>query len=507
MNEIKAGAVFNYLNLIVRIGIGFLLSPFILYHLGVGEYGVYTVAGAIVGWLALADMGLGASSAKFLSEYVARGDKEGEAHYMGNVMALFSLVSVFILLAGGIIYFYVGDLFPKFTPAELRLYKILYLITLFNIALFFPLRALGGITTAHSKFVVPAIAALVMSLVSTSGIVVLLLLGYKAIAITCLCVGTGLIGSAWNLYYAFRVIKVRVSWKGWDIPLCKSLFVFSFWMFLDSLINLMNWGVGSTIIASTNGAAAAPVFSYGVQLTGFYMMAANCLPSLFLPKLVKMVQEGMDTECQTSLMIKLGRIELIVMGVLLLGIYFFGLDFFTLWIGKSLGEAVSTTWIVAVIMATAVTVPLIQCLGWQLLQARNAMAQRVKIIAPVAFANLVLGYFLSLVWGPIGLACSTALSFMIGQWFYMNVLYKKKMGLNIGRFFRETFRRTLSCCALLIPWGLALNYVWPHPNWLEFAAKVFLFLIAYLFIVRLFYVNKEELAMLPPSVRRLAGAR
>lgn len=54
MNEIKAGAAVNYLNLIVRIGIGFLLSPFILYHLGVGEYGVYTIAGAIVGWLAMA---------------------------------------------------------------------------------------------------------------------------------------------------------------------------------------------------------------------------------------------------------------------------------------------------------------------------------------------------------------------------------------------------------------------------------------------------------------------
>lgn len=82
MNEIKAGAVVNYLNLIVRIGIGFLLSPFILYHLGVGEYGIYTVAGAIVGWLALADMGLGASFAKFLSEYVACKRDDVEATYL-----------------------------------------------------------------------------------------------------------------------------------------------------------------------------------------------------------------------------------------------------------------------------------------------------------------------------------------------------------------------------------------------------------------------------------------
>ena len=119
MSEIKAGAVLNYISLFLRLGVSFFLSPYILICLGPSEYGVYTIAGSIIGWLALCDFGLTLSTTKFISEYQARGDTEGEAHYLGNIAALFSVIGLFVLVVGLCLFPFLGDFFPKFTKCYL----------------------------------------------------------------------------------------------------------------------------------------------------------------------------------------------------------------------------------------------------------------------------------------------------------------------------------------------------------------------------------------------------
>lgn len=496
MSEIKAGAILNYCSLFLRLGVSFFLSPFILSHLGPGEFGVYTIAGTIVGWLAICDFGLTASTTKFVSEYQARGDAEGEAHYLGNVAALFSIIGLVVMAAGLCIYPFLDSIFDKFTPEQMRLYRILYLMTLFNTALMFPARSLGGISAARQKYKIPGIVGFIFQIASVTGTVIVLLLGYRAIALSAVSISLGVIGLIWNVWYCFGILKAKMTWSGWDIPLCRSMFSFSIWMFLDRLINILNTGSSNFIVGMTKGAEEIAVYSYGLQLFNIFFMASGCIAGLFLPRVVNKVVNGASNEEQTDMMIHLGRLQFILIGVMYFGIIFFGQEFFHLWLGKTLGERTYDCWFVAVTLVIPYGVILLQALGWQILQARNAMRYRVSVLTITSAISLVVGYTLCIHWGTRALAIGTALSVVIGQGLFVNWFYWKRLGLNIPRFFMDTLRRIWFCVPCLLVTSYLLNVLLVESSWTVFVTKVVIFSTMYSIMIWFVYAKEEEKAII-----------
>lgn len=496
MSEIKTGIILNYISLALRFAVGFFMSPFILAYLGPSEYGVYMIAGSIISWLAMCDFGLTASTTKFLSEYQAKGDTEGEAHYLGNVAALFTIVGIVVLAAGLCIFPFLGDIFDKFTAEELRIYRILYLMTLFNCALMFPGRSLEGIASSRQKFKYPGIVGLTASTLSIIGTITLLLLGYRSIALTALSISLGILGLVWNIFYCFRILKARMTWRGWDWPLCRTLFAFSVWMFLDRLINIMNTGSGGFIIGMTQGADEVTVYSYGLTIFQHFFTLSGCIAGLFLPRVVGMVVKGASNAEQTNLMIRIGRFQLIILGVVYFGIILFGQEFFTLWIGDTLGARTVDCWFVTIAILIPYGFLLLQALGWQILQARNAMKYRVSVMIVSSFLSMVAGYILSIHWGCRGLAIGTSISIILGQGLFMNWFYWKKLGLEIPRFFKETLQRAWLWVPLLLLFAWGLNSYFNAPSWPSFIIKTGSFSILYTIIIGLVYTKADERDML-----------
>lgn len=496
MSEIKGGAILNYIRLFLSVGIGFFLSPFVLSQLGKAEYGIYCIAGTIISWLALCDFGLSASATKFISEYQARGDAVGEARYIGNAAILFSIIGAFVLVAGLVIYPFLPQFFPKFTVEELRLYQTLYLLTLFNVALSFPMRSLGGIAAARQKYIVPGIVGCLFSLASTLGTVLLLLMGYKAVALSVWGIVMGVLGMAWNIYYCFRVLKARIHFGKLNPALCRTMFGFSGWMFLDQLINMMNTGSSNFIVGMTRGAEEVAVYSYGLALFRYFAMGAACIAGLYLPRVVAMIVGGADGRQQTDMMIRVGRFQLLVLACPYLGIILFGKEFFSLWVGGTLGEQTDVCWFVTVSILIPYGFLLLQALGWQILQARNAMQYRVRVLAVSSFVSLLAGYYLSLYFGIKAMALGTAASVIIGQGFFVNWFYHHKMGLDIPRFFCETLGKWWLWAPVLLGWGLALKAALPGGGWLGFGLKVALFSLGYFGVIMWLYATPEERAMI-----------
>lgn len=495
MTEIKSGILLSYISLILRFGVGFFLSPFILAHLGPGEYGVYTVAGTIIGWLALCDFGLSASATKFLSEYQAKGDAAGEAHHMGMILCIFSIMGAFVLVAGICIFPFLADIFPKFNAEEMRICRILYLLTLFNVVVMFPARSLGGVAASRQKFKVPGLVGVLMATVNAIGVVILLMNGFRSVGLTVFSVTTGVIGLVWNLYYCFSVLKVRMSWSGWDGPLCRSLFAFSVWMFLDRVIGIMNTGSGSFIIGMTRGAEEITVYSYGMHLFQHFYTASGCIAGFFLPRVVGLVVNGASNAEQTDMMIRVGRAQLIVLACLFFGIICFGKEFFHLWIGDSLGNRTDDCWFVSVVILIPYGFLLLQALGWQLQQARNVMKDRVVVLFWSSLLALIVGFVLSIIYGVKGLALGTSISVILGQGVYMNWYYWRRMKLEIARFFKETLQRAWLWTPLLLGMAWLLNQWIPAEDWFTFFFKIGLFSVFYAIIIFFLYANKTERKM------------
>lgn len=306
-SEIKTGAILNYVSIVVRLATSFLLTPFVISSLGVEEYGLFMLSGSVIAWLALTDLGLGATVSKYVVTYRARGEQEQQAHFLGQSMMLFCLIALASLAAGVVCFFHLDALFPKLNADPHEILEILFLLTLGNMILAIPLRSLGCVPGAYQKFVVPGIVSLCCSLLNTGLTVALLLLGFKAIGLTVLAVGMGVLNLLWGLFYTLHILKAQVKFNSPDWLLYRGMFGFAVWIFLGRIMDLLYWQAGSPILANVCGTVAVSVFTLGISFSNYFKTASTAISGVLAPKLMHMVALDASKEDLTNVMIRAGR--------------------------------------------------------------------------------------------------------------------------------------------------------------------------------------------------------
>lgn len=494
MSEIRRGAILNYILLLLQVGIPLLLTPFIMETLGAAEYGVYMLAGTIMVRLYMSDLGR-TTTTKFLSEYYAKGDSEGAAHFLGNMVALYTAIGLVILILGLAIYPWLGDIFSKFTAEELGTYRILYLMTLVNAAIMFPARSLAGVADARQRYTIPGIIAVATSATNAMGTVLLLILGVRSVGLIALSIGTGIVALLCNVAYCFIGLRARITLRGWSRDICSGLFVFSLWMFLNQLINMLNAGTGNYIVAITQGPTAAGIYTNGLMIYGHYFMLAGVLSTLFLPRVVHMVIRGAGPQEQTDAMVRLGRAQLMILGAPLLALIFFGGEFFRLWIGHIEGADAALSYHITLCLVIPQTFGLVQALGWQISQARDALKQRVLITGFNSLLFIVVSYFVCKHLGIAAQAVWAAISILI-QLAMLNLIHYRGLGLKVGYFYKQTFRGAIPAALVCSAVCLTLCNHIPLGGWWGLALKLGIFLLFYPIIIARLYATKEERRLL-----------
>ena len=88
-DEIKAGALLSYLNLLIGNLIPFIYTPIMLRMLGQAEYGIYGIAQSVMGYIGLLNFGIGGSIIRYLAKYRAETGMKVNAYRYDGV-ALFN---------------------------------------------------------------------------------------------------------------------------------------------------------------------------------------------------------------------------------------------------------------------------------------------------------------------------------------------------------------------------------------------------------------------------------
>ena len=143
--------------------------------------------------------------------------------------------------------------------------------------------------------------------------------------------------------------------------------------------------------------------------------------------------ESNDNEQLTKLFTKVGRIQFLVLGLVLSGFIFFGSPFIKMWAGKEY----SASYAVAILLVAPVTVPLIQNLGIEIQRAKNMHKARSVVYLFIAIANVFISIPLIKLIGPAGAALGTAISLIAGNIIFMNWYYHARIGMNMIYFWKE----------------------------------------------------------------------
>lgn len=437
VNQLKAGAILTY----IAMGIGFIVSlvytPIMIRLLGQSEYGLYNLAASIIAYLGILNFGFGSTYIRYYSQYKVKEDHEGIAKLNGMFLIIFSVIAVIALFAGFTLAYYSKTVFgSEITAEQANTGRILLIILTINLAIKFPNIVFISYIRANERFVFQKLIELVRIIINPFFILPVLFLGYGSIGMVLATTILSLIIEIVHIWYARRKLKINFNFKEFDKKLFKEMTLFSSFIFLNTVIDQINWNVDKFIIGRFHGTIPVAIYSLGAMFNTYYIQLSTAVSSVFVPRVHKLVQSTDDKKEITKLFTKIGRVQFLILSLFLTGFIFFGKPFIHWWAGDDYAE----TYYIIVILISGATIPIIQNIGIEVQRAMNLHKFRSLTYLIIAIVNVFITILLVSRFEGIGAALGTAGALLIGNGLIMNIYYHKKVGLNIIYFWKQILK-------------------------------------------------------------------
>lgn len=323
INQRKAGVILSYAGEVVKILVNLIYTPIMLRLLGQSEYGLYQLVYSVVSYLSLLSLGFGSSYLRFYSRYKAQKDEDGVAKLNGMFMIIFCSISVICILCGIVMIGNIRGIFGAgLTDSEYETAKVLMGLLVINLAMTFPNSVFNCSITAHEKFLFQKLLILLQNLFSPFLTLPLLIMGYGSrgmVFVTTFLTFAVLLS---NIFYCFKKLRIRFEFHGLQIGLLKEMWVFTFFIFLNQIIDQINWSVDKFLLGRFAGTTAVAVYGVGGQINTLYLQFSSSVSNVFVPKVNRIVAESNDDTQLTRLFTKVGRIQFMVLGLILSGFVF-----------------------------------------------------------------------------------------------------------------------------------------------------------------------------------------
>ena len=500
VNQLKAGVILSYATQGISILSGLLYTPIMLRLLGQSEYGLYQLVYSVVSYLGLLSLGFGSSYVRFYSRYKVKNDNQGIAKLNGLFLLIFSIISLVCILCGTVMVLNAGAIFGDgLTSAELFKARILLAIMVCNMAITFIDSVFSSIITAYEKFFFQKLINFLKILFNPFITLPLLLLGYGSIAMVMVTTALTIVGLTANLFFCLKKLKVRFDLRSPELSLFKEMWSFTFFIFVNLIVDQLNWNIGKFLLGRMIGTAAVAVFGVAMQLNNMYLSLSTSISNVFIPRVNFIVEKNNDNKALITLFTKVGRIQFLILGLIITGYTIFGREFIALWAGKGYGEA----YIIGLFLMIPATIPLIQNLGIEIQRAKNKHQTRSLVYLFVAIFNTFISIPCIKIWGASGAAVGTAISLTAGNILFMNWYYHKKLELDMIYFWKSNLR-------LLIPtifvaaFGFVLKKLILIPNNLfSLAFTILLYSLLYVAVIWAFGMNNEEKALIQKPINKV----
>ena len=317
-DQLKIGIVLNYVTIGLNALVGILYTPYMLRMMGQGEYGLYSLVASIIAYLSILDFGFGNAIIRYTAKMRAEGKIDEQYRMFGMFIWLYIIIGIVALLLGVGLYCNIDRIFDEtLTVEELSRARIMMVMLIFNLAITFPLSVFGAIIQAYEHFVIAKSTHIVRIVVTTVVMIVLLHLGYKAVAMVSVQTIMNVSVLLFNCFYAFKFLKIKVYFGRVNIPFLKEIAYYSFWIFLMAIVDNLFWNTGQFVLGAAIGTTAVAVYAVGIQLKGMHEQFSTAMSTIFLPRVTAMVSNNDDGKGVSDLFIRVGRIQFVVLSFVL----------------------------------------------------------------------------------------------------------------------------------------------------------------------------------------------
>ena len=491
INQLKAGVVLNYVVIILNTVVGLLYTPYMLRMMGQSEYGLYSLVASVIAYLTVLDLGFGNAIVRYTAKFRAEKKTEEQYEMFGMFFLLYLVIGIIAFGIGLGLYFNVGTLFgDTMTAVELGRARIMMLLLVANLAFTFPMSIWGSIIQAYEDFVFQKSLNIFRIILNTAVMICLLHFGYKAVAMVVVQTIFNVLTLVVNFIYCRKKLNIHIyfRFKHFHWGFLKEVAIYSFWIFLNAIMDRVYWSTGQFVLGAMVGTAAVAVFAIAIQLEGMYMQFSTAISSVFLPKVTAMVATNRSRKEISDLFIRTGRIQYIVLAYILSGFIIFGRQFIELWAGAGYSDA----YIISLLFFIPLTVPLIQNLGITILQARNEMKFRSVLYIIIALVSLAMQIVLTRYFGGIGCAMGVSGALVVGQILIMNVYYRRRQDLDIKTFWKEISKMSIIPIVLIFSSMLVIRHFFALDSWGKLILGIAAFSLVYIPLFFRFSMTDDE---------------
>lgn len=440
----KAGAILGYANIIVKNIVNLLYTPMLLAFVGQADYGVFQTANNFIVSLQLLTFGFEGAYVRFYMMRASKDDVDGIRRLNGMYLVLYLIICVLAIAIGLIFSAACGVLFSgSFSPDQVSLASTIMTVLTFNVATTLSSLVFDSYIIAHECFAFQQSRQMLTTLATPGLALLLLYMGYGVVGVAFAQLTVNLVLLALNAHYAIGKLGMRFDVKHSELGLFKAVAIFSGWLFLNQLFDLITLNVPSIILASASGAVAVAIFAIAVQLRSLFYSLSTTISGVFVPLINKLVAERNDNDELTHLMTKVGRYQALAWWWVLGGFILLGRWFIGIWAGADYAEAYWLT----IAMVIPATVPLIQNTGIEIQKAKNKHKPRSVAYTICAFIDLAVTLALAGTMGAWAAVVGYDLYIILGTGIFMNWYYHNRIGLDMVYFWKHTLPIILACAA------------------------------------------------------------
>lgn len=508
INQRKAGTILSYVSLILTNTITLFYTPLFLSGLGQREYGLFGTANSLTSYLSLLSFGIAGAYIKFNMEYRMAGDKDGEKRLNGMFLTVYSVLSFLVLIVGGILVLLAPSIYgSNYTPTELVDIQTIMMCTVVNIMVTFIFNVIAMALQAYEEFIFIRVCMLISGII-TPVLNLVLVYGFDGKAVSISFGSLGISVAQYIVFFLYAKIRLKIGFvfKGMEKKVLKAVFIFSSYLVLGSITELILNSTDNVILGIISGPIAVAVYTVGSNFKNYFLTFSTSVSNVFAAQVNKVVascktgltdKKTMDNELNVIFQ-KIGRVQNLIVSLILIGFIFVGQQFINLWAGPEYGDA----YFIALFLFIGFYVPCFQNVGLEIQKAKNKHKVRNVIYLLVAILNVIITIPFSMLWQGVGAAFATCICMLGGNFVWMNIYYHKRVGLNIIEFWKEILKLFPGYIVTIIA-GVLVKLFLPINNYAQLLLGVVIILIVYMFAVWFLSMNQYEKDLIKKPIRKV----
>jgi O-antigen/teichoic acid export membrane protein len=499
-SQLQSSALITYFAIAINIVAGLIYTPWIIEQIGKNDYGLYILVNSLIA-LFMMDFGLSSATARYIAKYRAENKQEELEKFLNIVYRLYIIIDAIILIALIVVFFFLEAIYKNLTPEELHKFRIIYCIAGAYSILSFPCVTFNGILNAYEEFLPLKIADVIQKVSYIFFTFFALYCGMGLYVLVTVNAISGLIAILIKFYY----VKKNISIKGIKIKTderkeyFRKIFSFSLWSTIWALSQRLIFNITPTLlgVVVVNATITISIFGIITTIEGYFHTITTALNGMFLSRITRMLKKDKNPKEFNALAVNVGRFQVGLSGLLVVGFIFAGKDFIKLWVGEGFIDAYYG---IILIIIPGVFYNALQILHTAIV-VQNLVKYQAYIQIFIGVINVVCSLILSRIWGVLGASMSICIAYCLRL--ILTIFFiKKKMEFDFINFLKKCYLKMSFPIVASFAINLLIVTNYTSLTWGTLVIKMAIITLVYLICVCGLGLSRCERKLLLKKIKR-----